>query len=185
MVVATRARASTTGVRVERTRRPTTPLIVLTVAIAVWLSFSFATADVAFSSFATSKLLESGRPNIVSRDTLACLRGIFGVVIIGSLAQRFFSSDQIVVPIHYPQSRLQPGVGVRLSGFRIFTTFTVQAWAIQGIYFLGTFALWILTTFGGEAIATGSAPHTLVCCLWVLYEVSFACAFLVLSLIHI
>ena len=144
-----------------------------------------------FANMSSRSVIASSQPEIISDGGLALVRMGCCATIVASLYIRFSTKfPEVIEPHYFPTSRLPKGAQIRLHGFKVFTTFTVQAWTLQGIYFAGTAALalhhGVLGGAAGGASASneeGAVLHAVACTLWALYEVSFGCAALVSAVV--
>ena len=192
LMVTTRSHAAKSRMdQLPSTTRPSIPLVVmLLVAVAV-VALALRGADLGFDTFSAGLLCSSGQPHMISDAGLAFVRGTCAVIIWCSIAKRlnllpFLGSEpqETVTPLYFPQSRLPRGASITLSGFNIFSTFTVQCWTLQGLYFAGTFALWALDDPAQDADGKGRLRHIAACVLWVLFEISFTVAPLVSGVVR-
>jgi hypothetical protein len=162
------------------TTAPTLPLIVLVATCLLLTLVTLQRWPLGFETVTTETMGASSEPFIVSTFTLCCVRGTFAVVIWSAIIARVFGKVNLVRPEYFPESRLPPGASVELTGLKTFTTFTVQTWLVQGLYFIGAFVCSVVTLHGnGDGPMLQAAARVL----WVLYEVSLGCAPLVTAVV--
>lgn len=166
---------------------PTAPVIALFIAllIAIFSFFHRSWPSMGFANMSVRLVIASSQPEIVSDGALAIVRTVCWATIAVSLYLRFRNQHpEVIEPHYFPMSRLPAGASIRLSGFKIFSTFTVQAWTLQGFYFAGTAALALHHRVrGGAGNEEGAVLHAVACTLWAVYQVSFGCAALVSAVV--
>ena len=150
------------------------PLVTFIVAIGVTLI-----AVIRSLKLPVLTLTQLGGSHVVPAAVLLGLRAIYAAVIAISLrASLFDPKPHVFAMLTYPGTRL-PQRSVPFKGLERLTTFTVQCWALQLIYFL------LATTHSALHLAgVGSAvPAFLATATHILFEVSLATSILVTSVV--
>lgn len=145
----------------------TTAMIAVCVGLVVQGELNLADASV-------ERVLRSGAE--LSPQVLLALRCVFAFVILHALIARMRAPPTDVTPLRNPLSRTPPAT-ITMRGWVIFSTFTVQSWTLQLVYFMGTSLLGASRMFG--AVPTGSAATVIAAVLWIAFEISFTVSILV------
>jgi hypothetical protein len=121
-------------------------------------------------------------PNpVVSLSTLAIVRCFWVVVtwatVIGAATDQH---GNLVTTIYKKDSKIRGPIPIVLDCSRRFSTFTMQCWCLFTVYITGAAACSLCRLFG---ISLEFVPQWIFAALWLSYEVSFVCAFLVTSIV--
>jgi len=109
-------------------------------------------------------------------EALLAIRALFALIIVHALVSRMREPPTIVTPLRNPFSRTPPAT-IKMHKWVIFSTFTVQSWTLQLVYFVGTSLLGASNLLG--IAPTGFIATFLSAFLWVAFEVSFTASMLV------
>lgn len=82
--------------------------------------------------------------------------------------------------IYYKDSKIVGPIPIILDQTKRFSTFTVQCWCLWTLYMTAAAACSVLLWAG---FSLESVPHPVFAVLWLSYEVSFVCSFLITSVV--
>jgi hypothetical protein len=156
------------------TRSPTPMIVAFTAAMIAVCVGLVVQGELNLGNASVESVLRSGAE--LSPQVLLGLRCVFAVVILHALIARMRAPATIVTPLRNPLSRTPPAT-ITMRGWVIFSTFTVQSWTLQLVYFMGTSLLGASRMLG--AAPTGSAATVIAALLWIAFEVSFTVSILV------
>ena len=176
------------GSQANKTKGPTPPLVLLAVSVcALTLALLF-TLDMHWPLVTRATIAASGEAHVVPPSLLLVIRSLLALAIFATLFARICTRHrELLVPPLHPRSKLQP-CEFRMGGPAQLSTFTVQSWTLQGVYFAGA-ALCSAAEYGGassdgvspEGETNAAAWHIFARFLWICYELSFSNALLVTS----
>jgi len=156
------------------TTRPTATLVVFTFAVVAAAVSCLVQSDLELAGASVERVLRSSEA--VSAEALLAMRALFALIIIHALVSRMCEAPVIVSPLRNSLSRTPPAT-IKMHRFVIFSTFTVQSWTLQLIYFSGTALLGASQLLG--LAPTGAAADFLANFFWIAFEVSFTVSLLV------
>src|SRR6056297_2577890 len=156
------------------TRSPTPTIVAFTAAMIAVCVGLVVQAELKLGSASVERVLRSSVE--LSPQALLALRCVFASVILHALIARMRAPPTVVTPLRNPLSRTPPAT-IIMRGWVIFSTFTVQSWTLQLVYFMGTSLLGLSQLLG--VAPTGSAATVVAALLWVAFEISFTVSILV------
>ena len=176
------------GSQANKTKGPTPPLVLLAVSVCALTLALLCTLDMHWPLVTRATIAASGEAHVVPPSLLLAIRSLFALAIFATLFARICTRHrELLVPPLHPRSELQP-CEFRMGGPAALSTFTVQSWTLQGVYFAGA-ALCSAAEYGGvssegvspEGETNAAAWHFFARFLWICYELSFSNALLVTS----
>lgn len=176
------------GSQANKTKGPTPPLVLLAVSVCALTLALLCTLDMHWPLVTRATIAASGEAHVVPPSLLLAIRSLFALAIFATLFARICTRHrELLVPPLHPRSELQP-CEFRMGGPAALSTFTVQSWTLQGVYFAGA-ALCSAAEYGGvssegvspEGETNAAAWHIFARVLWICYELSFSNALLVTS----
>lgn len=146
-------------------------LVAMLATVTTWYLFS---QDLGFSELQVDDITTS---DFVPPSLLLLIRLLFAVVIFASLFYITSDKEGLEVTVSVSTGGLK---SVRLTGLERLYTFTIWCWTLQGMYF----ALAAFCAIFSVAEKEHSAPVNMIAHItWVLFEISFALAYLVTFLV--
>ena len=136
-------------------------------------------SDLADDVVTVSRVAAVKMPNLLSKKALFMLRLVMLSVNLLATGLKLVDSEQRT-HAHKPESKLKPRVNIYIHGPMWISFFTVQSWLLQLFFLSGATICSYLDLHPGLAMDLGTALPT---ALWMAYEVSFAVAILVSSIV--
>lgn len=159
---------------------PSIPLVVFILAMVGYALYQLRFGDLDLH-LASPSLIGLPGEDAVSLSTLLFIRCVFLAItwatVIGAAVDK---EGNMVSTIYNVGSRIKGPIVIVLNCTTRFSTFTMQCWCLWTVYMTGATACSLLLYFG---FTLESVPHVVFAALWLAYEVSFVCAFLVTSVV--
>lgn len=158
-------------------------LAIVVALLAVVISSSLLTLSVKNLEWDSVSIKSISESNVVSSPTILYYRILCALVVWTLNAYLFFDPKGLVISLMGRDGQMKT---LKLVGIQRFTMFTVWCWTAQGYYFVmasicSILSIWNLSVRDVISIANYSpiVEDLLVKATWVLFEVSFAMAYLV------
>lgn len=159
---------------------PSIPLVFFIFALISYAVYQFCYGDLDLHT-ATASLIGLPYDNVVSLSTLAIVRCVFVVITWATVYTAATDKNgNLVTTIYNKNSKIKGPIPIVLDCTRRFSTFTMQCWCLWTLYVTGAALCSLLLLFG---YTLESVPHHVFAALWLAYEVSFVCSFLVTSIV--
>ena len=155
-------------------RSPTPTIAAFTLSIAAICIGLLTQSDLGLADASVERVSRSSEHLLP--EALLAIRALFALIIVHALVSRMREPPTIVTPLRNPFSRTPPAT-IKMHKWVIFSTFTVQSWTLQLVYFVGTSLLGASNLLG--IAPTGFIATFLSAFLWVAFEVSFTASMLV------